>query len=226
MWDLSEYMKIVKQCFTQWFNRKHGRRGVLWEERFKSDLVQDGHAARRVASYIDLNPVRAGIVKDPKDYRWSGYGAATGGVRAAREGLWLMMCEEAATRMDAGRAAAELSNWRAVSRRYRVVLFEEGRERERDRAKERAGISAQQVAEVIGEGGRLSEAELIWCRTRYFLDGVATGLEGFVNMVFEATRGCFGAKRRSGARRMRRVETELCTLRDLQKDAVRPSGGG
>ncbi len=41
-----------------------------WETRFKNELVEEGHAARNVAAYIDLNPVRAGMVKDPKDYRW------------------------------------------------------------------------------------------------------------------------------------------------------------
>ena len=226
MWSLSEFMKIVKQCFTQWFNRKHGRCGVLWESRFKSELVEDGHAARRVAAYIDLNPVRAGVVSDPKDYRWSGYGAATGGVKEARKGLWLVMCEEAATRMDGKRAAAELRNWREVARRYRTVLFSTGEERERDRAKKRAGLQARHVAEVIENGGQLSEAELGWCRTRYFVDGVALGFKGFVEMNFEATRGYFGELRQSGARRMRRIKTALCTLRDLQNGAVRGPGDG
>jgi REP element-mobilizing transposase RayT len=226
MWDLSEYMKIVKQCFTQWFNPRHERRGVLWEERFKSQLVEDGHAAQRVSAYIDLNAVRAGIVEDPRKYRWCGYGAATAGVRAAREGLWLVMCEEAATRMDVSRACTELSDWRQVARRYRVVLFEEGEEAQQDQARKRAGIPVRRVAEVIGKGGRLSESELCLCRTRYFLDGVAIGLKQFVTMNYEATRGFFGGKRRSGARRMRKIKTALCTLRDLQRDAVRPSGNG
>ncbi len=39
MWNLSAFMKVVKQRFTQWFNRKHERRGYLWEDRFKSALV-------------------------------------------------------------------------------------------------------------------------------------------------------------------------------------------
>jgi len=224
MWSLSGYMKDLKQCFSQWFNRKHGRRGVLWEQRFDSELVEDGHAARRVSAYIDLNPVRAGMVKDPKSYRWSGYGAAMGGDKQAREGLWLMMCEEAATRMNASRAAEELSDWSSMARRYRVSLFEEGEEQGRDRSKKRAGIPAKRVAEVIKRGGRLSEADLCWCRTRYFLDGVAIGVRSFVAMNYEATRGYFGPKRRDGARRLRKVESSLCTLRDLQKEAVCVSG--
>ena len=77
-------MKPLKQCFTRWFNREQDRRGTLWEERFKSVLVEDGHAARVMAAYIDLNPVRAGMVEHPKDYRWSSYGEAVGGKQRAR----------------------------------------------------------------------------------------------------------------------------------------------
>jgi hypothetical protein len=40
MWDVSAFMKLLKQRFTQWFNRRRGRKGTLWEERFKSVLVE------------------------------------------------------------------------------------------------------------------------------------------------------------------------------------------
>ena len=221
MWDLSEYMKIVKQSFTQWFNRKHERRGVLWEERFKSELVEEGRAARRVAGYIDLNPVRAGVVKDPKDYRWSGYGEAVAGKERALAGLRLVLFEELSTRRSGKGAARELATWREVMRKYRVVLFEEGEERVRDEVKRRTGISRSRVEKVLASGGELSEAELMLCRTRYFVDGLVIGSEAFVNQVFALSRGYFGPKRESGARRMRRVATSLCTMRDLQRDVLR-----
>ena len=66
MWDVSGYLQRLKQRFTQWFNRRKGRRGVLWEERFKSVLVEgSGDPLSTMAAYIDLNPVRAGLVDDP-----------------------------------------------------------------------------------------------------------------------------------------------------------------
>ena len=52
MYDFSAYMKIVKQRFTQWFNGKHANKGSLWEDRFRSTLVEDGHAARVVAAEV------------------------------------------------------------------------------------------------------------------------------------------------------------------------------
>ena len=80
MWDVSGFMKSLKGRFTQWYNRRHGRKGTLWEERFKSVLVEgSGTTLAAMAAYIDLNPVRAGLVEDPKDYRWCGYGEALGG---------------------------------------------------------------------------------------------------------------------------------------------------
>jgi hypothetical protein len=79
MHDLSQFMKTVLQRMTRWFNLCHQRKGTLWEERYKSVIVEDGIAARTMAAYIDLNPVRAGMVSDPAEYRWSSYGEAVGG---------------------------------------------------------------------------------------------------------------------------------------------------
>ncbi|MBL9128996.1 MAG: transposase, partial [Verrucomicrobiales bacterium] len=88
MYDVSAFMKLVKQRFTQWYNVRVGRKGTLWEDRFKSVLVDGaGRALATMAAYIDLNPVRARIVRDPKDYRWSGYGEATAGRKRAKVAL-------------------------------------------------------------------------------------------------------------------------------------------
>jgi putative transposase len=85
MHSLSEFMRGLLQRFTRWFNKRHGLRGTLWEDRFHSVIVQSGLASRTMAAYIDLNPVRAGICKDPADYRWCSYGEAVGGGRGEFE---------------------------------------------------------------------------------------------------------------------------------------------
>ena len=88
MGDVSNFMKLLKQRFAIWFNKAHRRFGTLFAERFKSVLVEcSGNALRTMAFYIDLNPVRAGLVADPKDYRFCGYGEAVAGNAAARAGL-------------------------------------------------------------------------------------------------------------------------------------------
>jgi hypothetical protein len=88
MGNLPEYMRVLKQSFTRWYNQKEGRKGTLWESRYRSVVVEDSPLAlMSVAAYIDLNPFRAGLVEDLMDYDWNGYGAAMGGDKMARKGL-------------------------------------------------------------------------------------------------------------------------------------------
>ena len=88
MGDVSEFMKAVKQRFSVWFNRSHNRFGTLWADRFKSVLVEGaGNPLQTMAAYIDLNPVRAGLAEDPKDYRFCGYAESVAGHEGARSGL-------------------------------------------------------------------------------------------------------------------------------------------
>jgi putative transposase len=69
--DVSVFMKELKERFSRWFNKQQGRRGTLWMDRFKSVLVDGEEALATMAAYIDLNPVRAGIVENPLEYEWS-----------------------------------------------------------------------------------------------------------------------------------------------------------
>ncbi|MCH8512710.1 MAG: hypothetical protein LAT83_13815, partial [Kiritimatiellae bacterium] len=88
MYDLPEFMRVLKHGFTLWFNRRHDRKGPLWEGRYRSVVVEGNPLAlMSVAAYIDLNPVRAGMCGDPMEYHWNGYGEACGGNALAREGL-------------------------------------------------------------------------------------------------------------------------------------------
>jgi len=74
-------MKQLNQCYVQRLNKSAGRSGTLWEGRFHSGLVSSDGYALACYRYIELNPVRAGIVADPRDYPWSSYrGNADGGL--------------------------------------------------------------------------------------------------------------------------------------------------
>ena len=72
--SLSEFVKEVKLGFTRFYNRRHNRRGFLWGDRFKSVFVEKGDTLINYLAYIDLNPVRAGIVEKPEAYRWNSIG--------------------------------------------------------------------------------------------------------------------------------------------------------
>ena len=230
MHDLSEFMKTVMQRFTKWFNRTHGRTGNLWEDAFKSVIVEDGYAAKTIAAYIDLNPVRAGMVKDPADYRWSSYGEAIGGGargngKKARAGL------VRALRAHKG-CGADASLWaNDVSREYRKLLLAGAVEKFEKSGKlgnaeklearvqvggqgkmkrVRKGMSVEEVAEEVAEKkareereGELSVGKMLRCRVRYFTDGAVIGSRGFVNEAFVAARERFGSQRKDGARKLR-----------------------
>ena len=76
--SVSRFMKNVAQRYTQRFNKKHKRTGSLWEGRFHSSIVDRGYLLY-CQRYIDLNPVRAGMVPHPAFYPWSSYHAYADG---------------------------------------------------------------------------------------------------------------------------------------------------
>jgi putative transposase len=244
MHDLSEFMKTVLQRFTRWFNRTHNRTGTLWEERFKSVIVESGTAARTMAAYIDLNPVRAGMVEDPADYRWSGYGEAVGGRvkgygltrsgakgngKKAREGLVRAITSETDTGFDA-------SKWKEASRRYRRYLGmalerkpgktqDSGTQDTRKRFHAVTKNEAEYLEAATEDRGRealpeLTMAKMLRCRVRYFTEGAVIGSKGFVNEAFAGARERFTERRKDGARRMRgsgaAAKGVLWSIRDLR----------
>ena len=71
--NLSRVMRHVDGLYTQRFNRSHKRDGSLFRGRYKAILVDEDEYLAQVVRYIHLNPVEAGIVKQPEDYRWSSH---------------------------------------------------------------------------------------------------------------------------------------------------------
>jgi REP element-mobilizing transposase RayT len=224
--NLPLFVKELKERFSRWYNEHRGRRGTLWMERFKSVLVEDGEALRTMAAYIDLNPVRAGIVKDPKDYRWSGYGEAMGGGTAARQGLCQVVGHG-----DRGEAAWEVpavAKGMSAAEVYRCWLLEDGASGEesttadtRKKTARKAGIPKAMAQLGKKRRGKLSRAELLRCRVRYFSDGLVIGTKGYVEGVFAKCRSHFGPGRKSGARALREdANGSLFTARQLAVRAV------
>jgi putative transposase len=66
-------MQGIGRRYVQFFNRCHDRSGALWESRYRTALVHDERYWLTCMRYVELNPVRAGIVADPNEYRWSSY---------------------------------------------------------------------------------------------------------------------------------------------------------
>ena len=231
MHDLSEFMNGLLKRFTRWFNRQHARTGTLWEERFRSVIVENGIPARTVAAYIDLNPVRAGMAKDPADYRWSSYGEAVGaGARsvagkAARGGLVrALLCSDG--------VADEPERWAQVSGRYRLLLRQAMERKGRTMAVRQGnemgavagpavagfGSSADAADAKAGFAAEMGFAGMLMKRVSYFTAGAVIGSRECVESCFDQARHRFGPKRKTGARRMRGTAKEaagvIWALRD------------
>ena len=71
-------MQAVGRNYVRYFNDVCGRTGTLWEGRYRSTLIQADRYLLACMAYIDLNPVRAGMVDDPRGYPWSSHGAYLG----------------------------------------------------------------------------------------------------------------------------------------------------
>jgi putative transposase len=71
-------MRDLGQRFVQYFNRRHDRTGTLWEGRFRSSLVESARYVLACYRYVELNPVRAGLVRHPADYAWSSHAVNAG----------------------------------------------------------------------------------------------------------------------------------------------------
>ena len=173
-----------------------------------------------MGAYIDLNPVRAGICADPKDYRDCGYAEAAAGNKTAREGITRMLQAYDSAPASSAAEAAPKPTWREASKAYRALLFGSGEEQKDGAgATVRKGIPAKKVAEALAKGHALTPAEILRLRVRYFCDGLVFGTSGFVEATFRASRHLFGANRKTGPRKLRGADWgDLRTARDLREN--------
>ena len=72
-WGISRVIQSVGRTYVQYINRRYGRTGTLWEGRFKSSAIDTEKYLFACYRYLELNPVRAGMVDHPADYVWSSY---------------------------------------------------------------------------------------------------------------------------------------------------------
>jgi len=167
--DISLYLQMLKQSFSREYNRRHGRFGTLWSERFKSVLVEPGVALQTVAAYIDLNCIRARLVEDPKEYRFCGYAEAIGGSHDARAGIaWILG-----------------QPWAIAAGAYRLILFGSGSAPRSLKGQ----IGDKAFSEAMRSGGKLTASEMLRCRVRYFTDGGILGGKRFIQDVAERSQG-------------------------------------
>ncbi len=192
--DVSSFMKELKERFGKWFNRHHDRRGTLWMDRYKSVLVDGPVALRTMAAYIDLNPVRAGLVDDPALYEFTGYSEAVGGSKLAQAGL--SSCLGLPKNSSADR----------VTERYRLFLFDQGMVPDDGHKELRKGVSSAQRQAVRREDGVVNAA-LLRERTRFFTSGIAMGSKQFTKEAAERHKLALSQKKTRSLKQIQAPES-------------------
>ena len=161
--SLSEFVKEIKQGFSRYYNRRHHRKSFFWSERFKSVIVDNGETLINCLAYIDLNPIRTGIVEKPEAYRWCslGYHAQSHN----RDGF---------LSTDFGLREFALKSAKARLPYYRRFVYEKG------------GLIKE--AEGRSKGLELNGVDRFRYRTRYFTDSGIIGTKEFVSRVYKGDR--------------------------------------
>ena len=177
--SLGAYVKDIKQGFTRYFNKKYNRRGFFWGDRFKSMIVQDGLSLVNLLAYVDLNPIRAGIVKKPEDYRWCslGYHTQTGN----KDGL---------LSIDFGMKEWNEFDPKEIVRKYRQFVYETGAV---DAGKGKV-MDKKIVEKARKKGYKISRVDRFRYRCRYFTDSGVIGGKDFVQEVFDQVKHLLGSK--------------------------------
>ena len=180
--SLSEFMREIKVGFARFYNRCHDRRGYFWGDRFKSVIVENGATLINCLAYIDLNPLRAGLVERPEQYRWNslGYHIQTGNA-------------DNFLSLDFGLIEFGVLDAKERLKHYRRYVYEAG---SLSRTK-KGNIKVVEDKVVEKERNRefeLSKSDRFRYRTRYFTDSGIIGSKEFVPAIYRRFKNLFSSK--------------------------------
>ncbi len=181
--SLAEFMREIKVGFTRYYNRRHNRRGYFWGDRFKSVIVENGETLINCLAYIDLNPLRAGLVELPEQYRWNslGYHMQTG-----NEGNFLSL--------DFGLKEFGVLYAEERLKRYRRYVYEAGAVNRSEKLV--AGVIDNSVLEKERKNDfELKRIQRFRYRTRYFTDSGIIGTKEFVSANYGKFKDLFMSKK-------------------------------
>ena len=180
--SLSEFMREIKVGFARYYNRRHHRRGYFWGDRFKSVIVDKGETLVNCLAYIDLNPMRAGMVDRPEKYRWNSLGYH---VQTRNKDQFLST--------DFGLKEFSVKSQKERIRRYRRYVYEAGALNRPDKIQ--AGvIDVKVVAKERKKDFEISRIDRFRNRTRYFTDSGIIGSKEFVAEHYQRFKHLFYSK--------------------------------
>ena len=180
--SLSEFMREIKVGFARFYNRRHHRRGYFWGDRFKSVIVENGETLINCLAYIDLNPLRAGLVERPEQYRWNSLGYH---VQTNNQDDFLST--------DFGLKEFNVQSKKERIRRYRRYVYEAGSLNQPEKGNTKA-IKDNVLEKERRRGFELSKSDRFRYRTRYFTDSGIIGSKEFVAANYQRFKNLFNSK--------------------------------
>jgi len=180
--SLSEFIREIKVNFARYYNRRHNRRGYFWGDRFKSVIVDKGETLVNCLAYIDLNPLRAGLVERPEEYRWNSLGYH---FQTQNKDQFLST--------EFGLKEFSVKSKKERLRRYRRYVYEAGAVDRPDKMQARV-IKAKVIAKERRKEFEISRVDRFRHRTRYFTDSGIIGSKEFVNENYQRFKHLFHSK--------------------------------
>jgi len=180
--NLSEFMREIKVGFARFYNRRHNRRGYFWGDRFKSVIVENGETLINCLAYIDLNPLRAGLVEQPEQYRWNSLGYH---IQTNNQDNFLST--------DFGLKEFNVKSPNERIRRYRRYVYEAGAITRPDKMQAKV-IEDKVIAKERKKEFEISRIKRFRYRTRYFTDSGIIGSKEFVSTNYRRFRNLFYSK--------------------------------
>jgi REP element-mobilizing transposase RayT len=180
--SLSEFMREIKVGFARFYNRRNNRRGYFWGDRFKSVIVENGATLINCLAYIDLNPLRAGLVERPEQYRWNslGYHIQTGN-------------EDNFLSLDFGLIEFGVLDAKERLKRYRRYVYEAGSLSRPEKGNIKV-IEDKVLEKERSREFELSKSDRFKYRTRYFTDAGIIGSKQFVSKNYQRFKNLFSSK--------------------------------
>ena len=180
--SLSEFMREIKVNFARFYNRRHHRRGYFWGDRFKSVIVENGETLINCLAYIDLNPLRAGLVDLPEQYRWNSLGYH---IQTDNRDNFLST--------DFGLKEFNAKNQKERIRRYRRYVYEAGSINQPEKGSIKV-IGDNALEKERSRGFEMSKSDRFRYRTRYFTDSGIIGSKEFVSANYQRFKALFESK--------------------------------
>jgi len=180
--NLSEFMREIKVGFARFYNKQHHRRGYFWGDRFKSVIVGNGETLINCLAYIDLNPLRAGLVERPEKYRWNSLGYH---VQTGNKADFLSL--------DFGLQEFGVKDSEERLKYYRRYVYEAGAVNRPD--KPSSGVIDNSLLGKERRGDfELKRVQRFRYRSRYFTDSGIIGTKAYVSGNYRRFKDIFMSK--------------------------------